>query len=231
MPVIGITASTLREAQPYAASLERRGATVRLLLPGQGASPGQVIREIDALMLSGGADIHPGRYQRAADAGAALEIEVDRDEMELPLLEAALRQDMPVLGICRGMQVLNVALGGKLIQDLPDHREVRENEQWVSAYHRIFVTPGSKLAAILGVGGFVRVNSRHHQGVKEAQKAASLLASAYSLDDGLIEALESPAHSWVLAVQCHPEREGELPPHWGHLFDGLVERASRSQEG
>ena len=66
--------------------------------------------------------------------------------------------------------------------------------------------------------------------MKEAQKAPSLLASAYSLDDGLIEALESPAHSWVLAVQCHPEREEELPPHWGHLFDAIVERASRSQE-
>jgi len=229
MPVIGITASTLREAQPYAASLEKRGATVRLLLPGHGASPGQVLREIDALMLSGGADIHPGRY--GEEPGPTVEANRERDEMELPLLEAALRQDMPVLGICRGMQALNVALGGKLIQDLADHRVVREDGLWVSAYHRIFVAPGSKLAAILGVGGFVRVNSRHHQGVKEAQKAPSLLASAYSLDDGLIEALESPAHSWVVAVQCHPERDEELPPHWGHLFDALVERASRSQEG
>ena len=72
----------------------------------------------------------------------------------------------------------------------------------------------------------MRVNSRHHQGVREAQKAPSLLASAYAVDDGMIEALESPAHSWVVAVQCHPEREEEVPASWGLLFDGLVERAA-----
>jgi len=76
----------------------------------------------------------------------------------------------------------------------------------------------------VGIGGFVRVNSIHHQGVREPQKAPILLASAYSLEDSIIEGLESPVHHWVVGVQCHPEREAEMPPNWGFLFDGLIEQ-------
>ncbi|MCH7653041.1 MAG: gamma-glutamyl-gamma-aminobutyrate hydrolase family protein, partial [Chloroflexi bacterium] len=88
------------------------------------------------------------------------------------------------------------------------------------------ISPGSKLAAVVGSGGFVRVNSRHHQGIKEPQKSSELLASAYSLEDGYIEALESPGHRWVIGVQFHPERRMEVPPHFDRLFQSLVERAA-----
>lgn len=225
MSVIGITASTSRAARRFVASVEKRGATTQVLLPGMNAPLEQILDQIDGLMITGGEDVNPLYYDEDPDADAGLELLPSRDEMEFPLVQSALAQDMPILAICRGMQVLNVILGGKLIQDLPAHRVVRDGSKWVPSFHRIFITPGSKLAAILGSGGFVRVNSLHHQGLREPQKASSLLASAYSIDDGIIEGLESPAHSWVIGLQCHPEREDELPNNWGYLFDGLIEKA------
>ena len=124
------------------------------------------------------------------------------------------------------MQVLNVALGGKLLQHIKGHNAYEEGGEELSQYHHIYISPGSKLAAVVGSGGFVRVNSRHHQGVKEPQKSSALLASAYSLEDGYIEALESPAHRWVIGVQFHPVRRMEVPPHFDRLFQSLVERAA-----
>ena len=141
------------------------------------------------------------------------------------LLKPALEADMPVLCISQGMQALNVALGGTPAQRVAGHGPVEEDGDPVSSYHRIFISPGSKLAAVVGSGGFVRVNSRHHLGVREAQKAPLLMASAYSLEDGVIEALESPDHRWVIGVQFHPERRKELPPHFDRLFVSLTERA------
>lgn len=225
MSVIGITASTNRAARRFVASVEKRGAIARVLLPGMDASLKQILEQIDGLMITGGEDVNPLYYGEEPIADAGLELLPSRDEMEFPIVQSALSQDMPILAICRGMQVLNVILGGKLIQDLPAHRVVRDGNKWVPSFHRIFVTPGSKLAAILGSGGFVRVNSLHHQGLREPQKAPYLLASAYSIDDGIIEGLESPDHSWVIGLQCHPEREDELPNNWGYLFDGLIEKA------
>ena len=101
----------------------------------------------------------------------------------------------------------------------------RADDGFEPRYHHIYISPGSKLAAVVGSGGIVRVNSYHHQAVREAHKSPRLLASAYSLEDGLVEALESPVHRWVIAVQFHPERRMELPPHFDRLFQSLVERA------
>jgi gamma-glutamyl-gamma-aminobutyrate hydrolase PuuD len=198
-----------------------------LLVPHPLAQVRETISSVDGLLLTGGPDVDPQRYGQARDPQAGLELSPRRDRWEMALLEAALERDMPVLAICRGMQLLNVAFGGRLIQDLPGHRMERQNGRWESAHHQVYISPGSKLAAILGSGGFVRVNSRHHQGLKEPQKAAALMASAYSLEDGLIEALESPKHDWVVGVQWHNEIEEELPKGFGNLFQALVERAER----
>ena len=142
-------------------------------------------------------------------------------------LEAAVERDMPVLGVGAGMIALNAAFGGAAPTAVAGHDVESEGGESVSAYHRIYIAPGSKLAAIVGSGGFVRVNSRHSAGLREAQKSPRLLASAYGLDDGVVEALESPEHDWVIAVQFNPERRMELPPHFDRLFQGLVERAAR----
>jgi putative glutamine amidotransferase len=196
-----------------------------LLVPHSLAQVHGIISSVDGLLFTGGPDVDPQRYGQTPDPQAGLELSPRRDRWEMALLEAALGVDMPVLAICRGMQLLNVAFGGRLIQDLPGHRMEKQNGLWESAHHQVYISPGSKLAAILGSGGFVRVNSRHHQGLKEPQKAVGLMASAYSLEDGLIEALESPKHDWVIGVQWHNEIEEELPKGFGNLFQALIERA------
>ena len=147
------------------------------------------------------------------------------DDLELSLLDSVLEADLPILAICRGMQVLNVSMGGSLIQDIDGHNSEQRGEERISSYHRIFISPGCKLAATVGSGGFVRVNHRHHQGITEVQKSDDLMASAWSMEDGVIEGLESPNHEWVLGVQFHPERRGEIPPHFDKLFETLVFKA------
>ena len=231
-PIILVASTSGRDARPYCDSLERRGAQVRLALPDQTLPSGDPLNGATGLMLTGGEDVDPPIYGKHPDPAAGLETNRHRDDMELALLSHALERDLPILAICRGMQLLNVAFGGKLIQDLPNHKSnaEAENGELEVAYHQIYVSPGTKLAAILGSGGFLKVNSIHHQGLREAYKSSVLLASAYSLGDGLIEGLESPAHDWVLGVQCHPERETEVPKSFGRLFQAFVERAETAAE-
>jgi len=143
------------------------------------------------------------------------------------LIEAAVERGLPVLGVGLGMQAVNVAFGGAAPRQITGHGTELKDGEPASAYHRIYVAVGSKLAAIVGSGGFVRVNSRHNAGLREAQKAPRLMASAYGLEDGVIEAVESPEHDWVIAVQFNPERRMEVPPQFDRLFQGLVKRAAR----
>ena len=227
MSKIGVIASTERSARRYIESIEKRGGSTLLIIPGElQPDSGMIMESIGGLMLTGGEDIDPTEYDELPDSEAGLQLSKERDAIELPLLREGLQRDLPILAICRGMQALNVVMGGKLVQDLPNHRTVpNEDGRMVPSSHRIFVSPGSKLAATTGSAGFVRVNSIHHQGVVESCKAANLLATAYGIDDGIIEGLESPKHSWVVGVQCHPEREQEVPSNWGFLFDALIERS------
>ncbi|MDA1347267.1 MAG: gamma-glutamyl-gamma-aminobutyrate hydrolase family protein [Chloroflexi bacterium] len=149
----------------------------------------------------------------------------DSGDLTRSLLLAALDVNMAVLCISGGFQLLNSALGGGPARPIDEHALAGGSSEGGPAYHRIYIAPGSKLAAVVGSGGFVRVNSRHDTGIREADKSSSLLASAYSLEDGVIEALESPEHRWVIGVQFQPELRGELPPHFDRLFQSLADRA------
>ena len=166
--------------------------------------------------------------------GVELRSDEGDDGAQAGILKAALEADMPVLCICRGMQLLNTIVGGALPREIQGHGSLvsdgEQDSEQESTYHRIYISPGSKLAAIVGSGGIVRVNSRHDGGFRDAQKSSLLMASAYSLDDGVIEALESPDHRWVIGVQFHPERRKELPPHFDRLFQSLVERGKEYTE-
>jgi len=225
VPAIGVVASSQREARRYLDAMVKRGVAECLLVPRSSARVQEAVSSVDGLLLSGGPDVDPQRYGQARDPNAGLVLSPRRDRWEMALLEAALGRDMPVLAICRGMQLLNVAFGGTLVQNLTGHRMEKQNDEWEFVHHQVYISPGCKLAAILGSGGFVKVNSLHHQGLREPQKATALMASAYSLEDGLIEALESPSHDWVIGVQWHNEIEEEMPKHFGNLFQALIERA------
>jgi putative glutamine amidotransferase len=227
MAVIAITSVGLRNARRYVQALEPLGVEVRLVTPeDSGALPTDRLMDgVGGLLLSGGPDVDPSFYGEEPDPEAGLKLSLPLDELEFRLLDYALRRDMPVLAICRGMQLLNVAFGGRLIQDLPGHKSEWNGVEWEPEFHSICIPPGAKTAAIIGSAGFFKVNSLHHQGLKEAQRAPRLMTSAYSVEDGLIEGLESPEHSWVIGVQCHPERQDEVPRSFSNLFLGLQERA------
>ena len=227
MVIIAITSSSAKNARRYVSVMESAGADVRVLKPNYhgGAATEELMRDVGGLLLSGGPDIDPSLYGEEPDRNANLELRRPLDDLESRILQYALDRDMPVLAICRGMQLLNVAFGGKLIQDLPIHQAQKINGDWESAYHQIYISPGAKAAAVIGMAGIFKVNSLHHQGLKEAQRAPRLMTTAYEVEDGLIEGLESPEHRWVIGLQCHPERQDEVPKLFGNLFLGLHERA------
>ena len=225
-PTVALTTGAVdAHLKPYLDALERAGAEPWVVSPDMGVTADGLLAHVGALVLTDGEDVRPPNLLE--DSGGETLYNGARDEMDLRLVRAALDDDLPIYGIGRGMAVLNVAMGGGLIERLDGHPpSPSSNGGDRTPYHHIYISPGSKLAAVVGSGGFVRVNSRHRQGVREAQKSPRLLASAYSLDDGLIEALESPVHRWVIAVQFNPERRMEVPPHFARLFQSVVERAS-----
>jgi len=225
MAFVAISSGSDRAAEGYVQAL---AAVVgaRILLPKDRAfQPGILLEGMGGLLITGGPDIDPPHDGDTPDPQTGLEVCQWLDSQERGLLGEALDRDMPVLAIGGGMQLLNVSFGGSVLQDIPGHGVEWKDGCWVSARHNIYLSPGSKLAAILGMGGFFRVNSRHRRGLREAQRAPSLLTSAYSLEDGIVEGLESPAHSWVVGVQFHPERQREVPPAFKNLFVAFAERA------
>ena len=212
----------------YIRSLERAGALVRTLDPAIDRLP-DAIAGCDGLLLTGGADVDPACYGER-DRHPSVELAPERDAYELALARAALDCDLPLLAICRGAQVLNVAAGGSLVQDIPsqlgtpiDHAREHPKDALV---HRIAVAPGTCLSVLMGAPrshGDIEVNSRHHQSVKEIAPGFVVSATA---PDGVIEAIERPAARFCMGVQWHPEnfwRDGRF----SGLFAGLAEAAKR----
>ena len=231
MATVAVSSINHLNASKYLAALSQ-GAEPRLVTPRSNApSNDALLDQVGGLMLTGGPDVDPAIYGHEPDHQAGLELDQELDEMETALLLGALERDMPVLAICRGMQLLNVAFGGSLLQDIPGHRSEHKDGHEIAGRHSVYLSPGSKLAAILGMGGFFHVNSLHHQGFRDAQRSPRLLTSAYSLDDGIVEGLESTEHSWVVGVQCHPERADEVPGVFRNLFTAFMERADMWQSG
>lgn len=191
---------------PYVNAIEASGGTALLLTPAHGAeSIERILDSAHGLMLTGGEDIEPARY--GEDPHPKLgSTNPARDAMEFAALEAALERQLPTLAICRGMQLLNVALGGTLYQDLPSQRPgavVHEQKAAINQrWHEARVEPGSALGEIFGMDELF-INSFHHQGVKNL---APEIRATIRAEDGLIEGIEAVEHPWVLGVQWHPER-------------------------
>jgi len=196
----------------YLTAVEEPGAAAVLLTPGHDRdSVRQLVEVAHGLVLSGGEDVDPARYGQAPhpELGSVSPL---RDEIEIAALEVALERGIPILAICRGMQLLNVALGGTLYQDLPSQRHdglIHEQEAPVThRWHHATVKDSSGLARIFGTRELF-INSFHHQGVD--QLAPSLEATVWA-EDGLVEGVEGKEHPWLFGVQWHPERgEAESP--------------------
>jgi putative glutamine amidotransferase len=181
---------------------------------------------LDALLLPGGVDVEPRRYGAVARDDCHLTLIPELDEVELTLTKWALADGLPVLAICRGIQVLNVACGGTLWQDLQVERVVREShdcEPRDFLAHGLDIEPDSLLARIVG-RTHVEVNSMHHQAIRELGR--SLRAVACSTD-GLVEGVELPGRPFVAGVQCHPEELVGKEPWAINLFTGLVGAGTR----
>lgn len=196
----------------YVRALRDAGAEPVVLPPG--GTP-NVLRRADALVLAGGVDIDPGRYGREPHA-ASDQPQRDRDESELQLLSAALELELPVLGVCRGMQLMAVAYGGHLEQHLPEAVGTDLHQPFSGVYgrHDVSVLPGTRLAEVFGAVSR-QVATYHHQAVAHP---GSLTVAARAAD-GVVEALEDPARPFVVGVQWHPEalNDQELFGHFvGH---------------
>lgn len=199
----------------YVDAIHRAGGRTILIPPAE-TGVDETLDAIDALVLAGGSDIDPTVYG-AAPHHETQTPQPERDRAELALLAAALERDMPVLAICRGMQVLNVARGGSLIQHLPEHTGSTAHREVVGTFseHPVEIAPGSLLERALGATGPVK--SHHHQAT--AALGDGLVPVAWA-DDGTIEAVEDPSRAFALGVQWHPEEGEDLA-----LFEGLVEAA------
>ncbi len=191
------------------------------------------IASLDGLILTGGLDIDPKRYGQEPHERTKI-AERARDDYEVTLLRAALDADLPVLAICRGSQVLNVAMGGRLLQNVEtsNHRADYKSEGYPSRWHSVRLEAGSRLRELYA-SDEMEVNSRHHQGVLLEMVAPGLTAAALS-PDGVVEATESTAHTWVIGVQWHPERVEAEHPHFLReqraLFAAFVGAAKRQPE-
>ncbi len=250
-PLIGITAGSLSRDQAggpgglvepapgffigaaYVAAVERAGGLAAVLPPGEGAEGAEAwVERLDGLILSGGSDLDPTLYGEEPVPGLG-RVDPARDAWEVALARAALACGLPVLGICRGVQVLNVAAGGSLHQDiaraLPGAiKHFQDAPRWHPT-HSVAVIPGTLLPRVVGGDAGpsegaveIRVNSFHHQAVHRLAPSARVSAVAR---DGVVEAVEFPGHPFALGVQWHPEGTWDRDEPSRRLFAALLAAA------
>ncbi|OLC45140.1 MAG: hypothetical protein AUH43_16855 [Acidobacteria bacterium 13_1_40CM_65_14] len=226
---MGIT--VCRKLEDYKQAILHVGGEVRIVDPSMSVE--DALKGVDGLMLTGGDDVAPSRYGEPAHE-TVVEAEPGRDEFEIALVNAARARALPLFAICRGVQVLNVACGGTLVQDIPSQvrgalphsLKVPPNEPY-SLAHEVWLDKDTLLSQLmcerLSDADACEVNSRHHQAVKDVAHGFKVSATA---PDGVIEAIEDPTARFCLGVQWHPEnfwRTGEFRP----LFEAFVEASSR----
>jgi putative glutamine amidotransferase len=209
----------------YLAAIQRAGAIAIMLPPDEHlvAEPEEVLALIDGLILAGGADIDPASYGQEADPETAGTVP-ERDRFEIALARAAIERDLPLLGICRGMQLINVACGGTLLQHLPDRLGHGEHRRVLGSFdgaeHDVELNESSLASTAAGERTH-STKSHHHQGVDCL--GAGLVVSGVSAIDELAEAIEVPGKNFVLGVQWHPEADPD-----SSIIGALVQAASRS---
>jgi putative glutamine amidotransferase len=205
----------------YSRAIHGAGGMMAMLPPDRVASedPGELLDRLDALVLGGGADIDP-ESQGVEPHPETVGTNPDRDRFEIALALGALERGMPLLGVCRGMQVLNVACGGTLDQHIPERlgNDLHRPVPGAWAEHDVRIEPGSLAATAAGTE-LLTVKSHHHQGLDRI--AETLTASAWATGDETVEAIESPDGGFVLGVLWHPEEDSE-----DRVIPALIERAA-----
>ena len=227
-PIIGITFSENIENDPdnkYIRAIEEHGGIPVTLYPGKSDFK---LENIDGLLLTGGGDIHPDNFDQEWHPSLKY-VNETRDELELPLCQEAIGADIPVFGICRGIQIMNVAMGGSLYQDIPSqfydpltHPAKRYGDD---SQHDIEIVRNSWLSKLIKKSGD-EVNSAHHQAVDKIGEGFVVTAKS---SDGVVEAMENPSKQFVLGVQYHPERmleTSEFREHRRKLFEAFIKAAS-----
>jgi putative glutamine amidotransferase len=208
----------------YARAIHGAGGMMAMLPPDRRASedPAELLDRFDALILGGGADIDP-ELQGAEPHPETVGTNPDRDRFELALARGALEREVPLLAVCRGMQVLNVVCGGTLDQHIPERlgHEIHRPVPGSWAEHDVRIEPGSLAAQATGTGRLT-VKSHHHQGLDTI--AENLRPSAWATDDGTVEAVESPKGDFVLGVLWHPEEDPD-----DRVIAHLIDRAATAQ--
>jgi putative glutamine amidotransferase len=243
-PLIGVTTKlgeperAKRSTRNYMQALQEAGAIGVILSPDaparfpdgtsylpdtQGRLPAEVLRRLDGLVLSGGGDVDPKYFGEALNGANPRAIHVPRDELELALSRQALEEDVPVFGVCRGCQVLNVAAGGGMLQHFDGHRSPRENP----FYHDVLIERGSRLHGMVNLER-LPTNTYHHQGMDHATLSPTFAPTGLADPDvWLIEAFESQAHRWIVGVQWHPERLFELDDAHRLLWRDFVQACAK----
>ncbi|MEO8193262.1 MAG: gamma-glutamyl-gamma-aminobutyrate hydrolase family protein [Gemmatimonadales bacterium] len=241
-PVIGVTTQTLEEipdelprcwimSQRYVRTLTASGAIPWIVpLLDDPATLRAIYERLDGVFLPGGVDIDPGSYNEARTEACG-RVDPDRDRTEIMLADWAMKDGKPILAVCRGAQLLSVAAGGSLYQDVAsEYPGAIKHDYFPKAgvttrqdlVHPVNVVADTRLSRLLGTGRFL-VNSMHHQGIKEL--APTLVANAFA-PDGLIEGVESQDDDFVLGVQWHPEDLADADPAMRKLFDAFVGAAA-----
>ncbi|CAN5812585.1 gamma-glutamyl-gamma-aminobutyrate hydrolase family protein [soil metagenome] len=215
-------------ANTYTTAVEAAGG-IPLVIPPQEGNVDQLAGHVDGFLITGGGDVDPARYGDDQVHPETYGVHAGRDALEFGLVRAAIDMEIPTLCICRGIQVLNVVLGGTLYQDIADqysrelqHQQQRDDIAKEDPGHTVDVEPESLLATVYESTA-IAVNSFHHQGIKEIGEG---LRAAATASDGIVEGLELPDHPWLLGVQWHPEMMFTV--HTEHLkpFQGLVKAAA-----
>ncbi len=200
--------------QRYARAVVRAGGHAVMIPPitESLASIADLVGRVDAVILHGGGDIDPARYGEEPAAEQLYGIVPEHDALEAAVLEAALNRDIPVLAICRGAQILNVVLGGSLVQDIG-------NEDHWYQHHPVNLDYGSLVADAMGTMRPAECHSVHHQALKSLGRGVAVTGRA---DDGTIEAIEVAGQRWVVGTQWHPEDTAEHDPVQQSLFNALL---------
>ncbi|MBI5059045.1 gamma-glutamyl-gamma-aminobutyrate hydrolase family protein [candidate division KSB1 bacterium] len=208
----------------YARRVERAGGLPLILAHAhedQERQIAQLAAALDGLLLTGGDDVHPRHYdQEWFDAG--IPPAGQRDEFELPLTRAFLATGKPILGICRGIQLVNVAMGGTLVQDIPHFVGPTHHSQSAQSgvpTHEVHLAEGCRLARVFR-GLTINVNSHHHQAVDRVAEGFRVVGCS---EEGIVEVIEHESHPYLIGVQWHPERLGVADPLHQELFDDFVQ--------